>query len=61
VRQPIYQEGLAQWRHYEPFLEPLKAALGPALETAPEPRARAARQGARTRVTSSCAGGAPRD
>jgi tetratricopeptide (TPR) repeat protein len=32
VRQPIFREGLDQWRHYEPWLEPLKKALGPALE-----------------------------
>ncbi len=31
VRQPIYTSGLEQWRHYEPYLEPLKEALGPAL------------------------------
>jgi tetratricopeptide (TPR) repeat protein len=31
VRQPIYQSGLAQWRHFEPWLEPLKTALGPLL------------------------------
>jgi tetratricopeptide (TPR) repeat protein len=31
VRQPIYREGLDQWRHYEPWLEPLKLALGDAL------------------------------
>jgi len=29
VRQPIYQDGLAQWRHFEAYLEPLKSALGP--------------------------------
>jgi len=28
VRRPIYSEGLDQWRHYEPWLEPLKQALG---------------------------------
>lgn len=28
VRQPIYQTGVEQWRHFEPHLEPLKAALG---------------------------------
>ncbi len=28
VRQPIYRSGLDQWRHYEDWLEPLKAALG---------------------------------
>jgi len=32
VRQPIYREGLDQWRHYEPWLEPLREALGDALE-----------------------------
>ena len=29
VRQPIYTTGLEQWRNYEPWLEPLKEALGP--------------------------------
>lgn len=28
VRQPIYREGLDQWRHFEPWLGPLRAALG---------------------------------
>jgi tetratricopeptide (TPR) repeat protein len=32
VRRPIFRDGLDQWRHYEPWLEPLKATLGPALE-----------------------------
>ena len=27
VRQPIFREGLAQWRHYEPWLGELKEAL----------------------------------
>jgi tetratricopeptide (TPR) repeat protein len=31
VRQPIYREGLDQWRHFEPWLEPLATALGDAL------------------------------
>jgi hypothetical protein len=31
VRQPIYREGLDQWRHFEPWLDPLKNALGDAL------------------------------
>jgi tetratricopeptide (TPR) repeat protein len=31
VRQPIFREGLNQWRHYEPWLTPLKDALGDAL------------------------------
>lgn len=30
VRRPIYSEGVDQWRRYEPWLGPLKAALGPA-------------------------------
>jgi tetratricopeptide (TPR) repeat protein len=28
VRQPIFKEGLDQWRNFEPFLQPLKVALG---------------------------------
>ena len=32
VRRPIFREGLNQWRNYEPWLDPLKEALGPALE-----------------------------
>jgi hypothetical protein len=32
VRRPIFREGLEQWRAYEPWLGPLKQALGPALE-----------------------------
>ncbi len=32
VRQPIFREGLDQWRHYEPWLAPLKTALGPTLD-----------------------------
>jgi predicted Zn-dependent protease len=32
VRQPIYRGGLEQWKAYEPWLGPLKAALGPAVE-----------------------------
>ena len=31
VRQPIYREALDQWRHYEPWLGPLRDALGDAL------------------------------
>ena len=29
VRQPIFRSGLEQWRNYEPWLDPLKEALGP--------------------------------
>lgn len=35
VRQPIFREGLDQWRHYEEWLGPLKDALGPALSDYP--------------------------
>ena len=31
VRQPIYRSGLEQWRNYEPWLGPLKEALGAAV------------------------------
>jgi len=31
VRQALNREGLDQWRHFEPWLEPLKSALGDAL------------------------------
>ena len=33
VRQPIFRDGLDQWRKYEPWLGGLKVALGDALET----------------------------
>ncbi len=36
VRVPIYRDGVEQWRHFEPWLEPLKAALGPVLDCYPE-------------------------
>jgi tetratricopeptide (TPR) repeat protein len=32
VRQPIFRDGLDLWRHYEPWLGPLREALGDALE-----------------------------
>ncbi|MDH5622728.1 MAG: sulfotransferase, partial [Gammaproteobacteria bacterium] len=35
VRQPVYKEGLDQWRNYESHLDPLKKALGPLLERYP--------------------------
>ncbi len=31
VRQPIFRDGLDQWKKFEPWLEPLKSALGDAL------------------------------
>ncbi len=36
VRQPIYREGVEQWRNYEDWLDPLKAALGPVLDAYPD-------------------------
>jgi hypothetical protein len=32
VRKPINREGVDYWRHYEAWLDPLKMALGPALD-----------------------------
>ena len=31
VRQPLFREGLDQWKNFEPWLEPLRTALGDAL------------------------------
>ena len=36
VRQPIFREGLDHWRHFEPWLDPLKAALGDVLAAYPQ-------------------------
>ncbi|HJW47712.1 MAG TPA: sulfotransferase, partial [Lysobacter sp.] len=36
VRKPIYKEGVDHWRHFEPWLGPLKDALGPVLDSYPE-------------------------
>ncbi|MFL5239856.1 MAG: sulfotransferase [Rhizomicrobium sp.] len=33
VRSPLYKEALDHWRHYEPWLGPLKSALGPLADT----------------------------
>ena len=35
VRQPIFREGVDQWRNFEAWLGPLKAALGPVLQDYP--------------------------
>jgi hypothetical protein len=35
VRQPIYREGVDQWRHYEKWLDPLKGVLGDVLKAYP--------------------------
>jgi len=31
VRQPLFREGLSQWRHYDPWLDPLRETLGDAI------------------------------
>jgi len=36
VRQPIYRDATEEWKPYEAFLGPLKAALGPVLDAYPE-------------------------
>ena len=36
VRQPIFMSGLEQWRHYEPWLGPLRSALGSVLPAYPD-------------------------
>jgi hypothetical protein len=36
VRVPLYQSGMGQWRSYEAWLGPLKAALGPVLDAYPD-------------------------
>jgi tetratricopeptide (TPR) repeat protein len=38
VRKGISREGVDQWRHYEPWLGPLKTALGPALQNWDKPQ-----------------------
>ena len=35
VRKPIFREGVDQWRNFEPWLEPLKSALGAVLAAYP--------------------------
>ena len=31
VRQPLFREGLSHWRHYDPWLDPLRETLGDAI------------------------------
>ena len=35
VRQPLFRHGVDQWRNFEPWLDPLKSALGPVLDAYP--------------------------
>jgi predicted Zn-dependent protease len=37
VRQPIFRDALEHWRRFDPWLAPLKRALGPTLEAYPTP------------------------
>lgn len=39
VRQPIYRDATGEWQRYEPFLGPLKEALGDVLSAYPDPPA----------------------
>jgi tetratricopeptide (TPR) repeat protein len=36
VRRPIFRDAVEHWRNYEPWLGPLREALGPVLEAYPE-------------------------
>lgn len=36
VRQPIFDDAVDHWRHFEPWLGPLRAALGPVLDAYPD-------------------------
>jgi tetratricopeptide (TPR) repeat protein len=36
VRRPIYREAVDHWRNYEPWLDPLKSALGDVLQAYPQ-------------------------
>jgi len=38
VRRPIFREGMEQWRHFEPWLDPLKRSLGRVLVEYPVPQ-----------------------
>jgi hypothetical protein len=35
VRRPIYRDAIEHWRHFEPYLAPLKQALGSSLTDYP--------------------------
>ena len=36
VRQPIFRDAVEHWRNYEPWLDPLRTALGPVLDAYPD-------------------------
>ena len=39
VRRPIFRDAVEHWRHFQPWLGPLEAAIGPALDSYPDPPA----------------------
>ena len=41
VRRPLNRDGVDQWRAYDAWLDPLKSALGPVLDSYPEAPPRA--------------------
>jgi len=41
VRRPLYGDSVEQWRHYEPWLGPLKESLGDVIDRYPEHRSQA--------------------
>jgi tetratricopeptide (TPR) repeat protein len=41
VRRPIFGEAVDHWKNFEPWLDPLKAALGPVLDAYPDAPAQA--------------------
>ncbi len=54
VRQPIYRDGVDHWRHYDGWLDPLKLALGPVLDSypaAPDDPPQPVRAAVRVRLT----------
>ena len=39
VRRPIYRDGTEAWKAFDPYLDPLRGALGPTLDCYPDPPA----------------------
>ena len=56
VRQPLNRDGLDQWRRFEPWLAPLKAALGPVLDAYPDPPGASAAPTAKSSASATPAG-----
>jgi tetratricopeptide (TPR) repeat protein len=51
VRRPIYADATEHWRRFEPWLDPLKAVLGPVLEAYPAAPGEGSAAGSRRRRT----------